>query len=52
MTIDIKSITEKKKKKKKEKKKKSTQYRNNNGRCPWCNGFRRRKWAWRQEFKS
>ena len=22
------------------------------GRCPWCNGFRRRKWTRRHEFKS
>ena len=21
-------------------------------RCPWCNGYRRRKWTWRHEFKS
>ena len=21
-------------------------------RCPWCNGYRRRKWTRRQEFKS
>ena len=20
--------------------------------CPWCNGYRRRKWARRHEFKS
>ena len=20
--------------------------------CPWCNGYRHRKWTWRQEFKS
>ena len=22
------------------------------GRCPWCNGYRRRKWTRRHEFKS
>ena len=22
------------------------------GRCPWCNGYRRREWTWRLEFKS
>ena len=22
------------------------------GRCPWCNGYRRRKWTRRYEFKS
>ena len=21
-------------------------------RCPWCNGYCRRKWTWRHEFKS
>ena len=21
-------------------------------RCPWCNGYRRRKWTWQHEFKS
>ena len=21
-------------------------------RCPWCNGYRCRKWTWRHEFKS
>ena len=21
-------------------------------RCPWCNGYRRRKWTWRYQFKS
>ena len=21
-------------------------------RCPWCNGYRRRNWTWRHEFKS
>ena len=21
-------------------------------RCPWCNGYRRRIWTWRHEFKS
>ena len=24
----------------------------NVGRCPWCNGYRRRKWTWWPEFKS
>ena len=24
----------------------------NIGRCPWCNGYRRRKWTRRDEFKS
>ena len=23
-----------------------------NRRCPWCNGYRRRKWTRRHEFKS
>ena len=23
-----------------------------NRRCLWCNGYRRRKWTWRHEFKS
>ena len=22
------------------------------GRCPWCNGYRRRKWTRRHEFKT
>ena len=22
------------------------------GRCPWCNGYRRRNWTRRHEFKS
>ena len=25
---------------------------NNNSRCPWCNGYRRRKWTRRHQFKS
>ena len=25
---------------------------NRNKRCPWCNGYRRRKWTWRHESNS
>ena len=21
-------------------------------RCPWCDGYRRRKWTWQYNFKS
>ena len=27
-------------------------YFNNKSRCPWCNGYHRRKWTQRHEFKS
>ena len=44
LEIDLVSYRARAKKKKKKKRKKR--------RCPWCNGFRSRKWTWRHEFKS
>ena len=30
----------------------SPQSSNGSWSCPWCNGYRRRKWTWQHEFKS